>query len=462
MRGSGVVQGLKSLLHPQLPLSPKESQRLLTALTSSFRQKLDEAHPRQVHDEDARPTAAKGRTLKTGQHALHSSSVAFADQHLASVLTNPLLSRDVKPEEPALNLETATREIEENPGKDPISILEEYHQRDAATIPIAILCLRSFRDSLSKLSAEDRHEKVRKSQAGIRVLHWLWSTKLYESDEFVDDRRLMTPLVHVIAEEGEEHFLWSWLEFDLRLGSQDESTDRRDGKLIYHRYRWKGFVLRTLVSIEAEKSLNAGLDAYFRALDLNAKLGGPSRGGIVPIGSMVIVLNNRINASQWKGRAREPWDVERYDRYIQSIDHHLFGAGLINFVKGLLYLHHPEQPSPLPLLKILKAALDSDSPTDPSVLRKYFDVPSSKPRRRAARYGVLLTEVRELQRLGHIQDADWLIQHIRQIYPELEIHLERTLATMHSKKPPHVRREGESRKIHLRPSFLSEPSTSIA
>ena len=117
------MQSLKSLvskLHPQLPLSPKESQRLLTALTSSFRKQLDEAHPRQAQDEDVRPKLDRMGPVNPGYHGLHTSSVSFADKHLASVLTNPLLAKTAADEKPGVAYEKAKLELEQNPDKDPI------------------------------------------------------------------------------------------------------------------------------------------------------------------------------------------------------------------------------------------------------------------------------------------------------------------------------------------------------
>ena len=218
MKGSAVVQGLKSLaskLHPQLPLSPKESSRLLTALTSSFRQQLDAAHPRPVSDEKDRPKLEDGATPKTGNHGLHSSSAALADKHLASVLTNPLLTRRDGAKKPTLDYTTAKIDLQKNPAKDPISLLEDFSDKGAATIPIAVLCLETFQKLLDNLDADKRRNQIVQTEAGKRTLLWLWKSKLYETDAFVDDKRLVEVMVPIVIEEGFENYLWEWLKLDM-------------------------------------------------------------------------------------------------------------------------------------------------------------------------------------------------------------------------------------------------------
>jgi DNA-directed RNA polymerase subunit RPC12/RpoP len=176
MRASSVVQGFKSLaaaIHPQLPLSPKESSRLLTALTSSFRKHLDEVHPPKAIEEGGKhgkpiPQPGVG-SAKISKHAMHSSA-ALADKHLASVLTNPLLAKgpgSVK--SPDQEYASAKVELQKNPAKDPISLLEEYQERGVATVPIARLCLKACERSLEGLSAEARKKELEEVQPGRRV-----------------------------------------------------------------------------------------------------------------------------------------------------------------------------------------------------------------------------------------------------------------------------------------------------
>lgn len=140
MRGSAVFRGLKSwvsALHPAAPLTPKESQRLLTALTGSFRRHLDETHPKAAASE-VLPKLGNGDSPKARPRALHSSAAA-ADKHLSLILTNPLLIKKSsggisKADQDFAN---AKVELQKNHAKDPISLLEEYGSQGAATVAVA-------------------------------------------------------------------------------------------------------------------------------------------------------------------------------------------------------------------------------------------------------------------------------------------------------------------------------------
>ena len=452
MRGSGVVQSLKSLaskLHPQLPLSPKESQRLLTALTSSFRQKLDEAHPRQAHDEDAAPKLASGNSLKTGSHALHTSSVAFADRHLASVLTHPLLTQGDRAKKPTLNLESAKRELEQNPDRDPISLLEEYHQQGAATLLIADLCLRNFRESLLPLSTDDRRTKVEKHSAGKRTLQWLWMSELFQTDEFVTNRRLMTVLVAMIVEEGLEQHLWSWLALDMKLGTMQKIPDR-------YAYRWKDFMTRCLVlprwHDENPAGLNDALDVFFKAVDLHQQIAQESTTNLLPLSATITSINNRIfTTGQWKRQ----WDVTRYDRYIESMD--LLSTGQLNdFRKAQLMLTHPRHPSPIPMLELLKAGFLTRSTSQKAQTWNSFRHETGRPethsRAKFHKYSLLMEIARQLQDLGHTEDLDWIVLQTRSMYPEYAQYID---ADLNRKGPPRRRPSASENFSEFHPALAS-------
>jgi hypothetical protein len=106
MRVTAIAQGIHRWLknfHAQVPLSGRESQQLLNALTGSFRDQLDQAHPTKARDEPS-PASKKGwnkvlasldkpsPSPKTKPGRVHvASAVESADRHLASLLTSPLL-----------------------------------------------------------------------------------------------------------------------------------------------------------------------------------------------------------------------------------------------------------------------------------------------------------------------------------------------------------------------------------
>lgn len=106
MRVTAIAQGFNkwvARLHRQVPLTGRESQQLLNAMTGSFRAQLDEAHPTKARDE-AKPAFRKtfnkvlasletsSPSPKIASDPVHvTSAVESADRHLASMLTSPLL-----------------------------------------------------------------------------------------------------------------------------------------------------------------------------------------------------------------------------------------------------------------------------------------------------------------------------------------------------------------------------------
>ncbi len=216
MKGSTVLRSWKdwaSKLHPQLPLSPKESHRLLTALTGSFRRHLDEVHPTTAPDSKLKLGAVS--VLTTSPHAIHSSAIS-ADKHLASVLTNPLLNkRRPNVSTPDQDLANAKAELLMNPAKIPVEVLEEYNARGAATIPIARLCLHTFEDSLAGLSIDKQREAVAEAEPGRRTLLWLWRSGLYQTETFRQSGSFMHLLTFALMREGLDKYLWEWLCLDM-------------------------------------------------------------------------------------------------------------------------------------------------------------------------------------------------------------------------------------------------------
>ncbi|KAF2396234.1 hypothetical protein EJ06DRAFT_484100, partial [Trichodelitschia bisporula] len=87
---SSALRALTSKIHLQLPLDPRESQKLLGVLTSSFQQQLDRHHPIGAPLEDH--VKASRRTSRSAPPPLHVSSQASALNHFNSLLSNPLLA----------------------------------------------------------------------------------------------------------------------------------------------------------------------------------------------------------------------------------------------------------------------------------------------------------------------------------------------------------------------------------
>ena len=429
-----MVQGLKSLaskLHPQLPLSPKESQRLLTALTSSFRQHLDRAYPQQLATQESRPRLEDGVTSKIGTQHLHGSSVDLADRHLASVLTNPLLTRPDGTEKPRLDYATAKIELYRNPGKDPISLLEEYHEKGAATIAIAVLCLETSKQSLNNMPSDKRHKAVVETLAGKRTLLWLWNSKLHDTDAFVDDPRLSELMVPAVIEEGFEEILWEWLQMDIKLGSQNRPKPAVDvpyrDRTDHYGYRWKGRLLHSIITAHLARgpnySANSALDAYFRACDI--RLADPHRNNAsttIPLAQANIALFKALvsrrnkSGKSWQQRLLNT-DVARYDRFIDTLDLSGRKSFFSTWRRAILWMEHPSRPDPVPMLEAFERMFVLDPPQSvQGVLKLFFEAP--KGNEKIFAYKIMVDTAVRLQECGLTTKADWVNAHIIRLFPD--------------------------------------------
>jgi hypothetical protein len=273
MKASAVSQSFKALaskINNQAPLGPKESNRLLTALTSSFRKHLDEVHPSKPHDDGKRPAVGVA-SQNTDEHAMQSSAV-LADKHMAAMLTNPLLVKNAKPfaeVKPEANAENATIDLQN--GANPFDLLESYQAKGRATVEVAVCIMRHFRLSIKSLSYEQQVQRVQAEEAGFRVFSWLWNSQVMYSQAYVDNNQFQDGLVWLLMMEGHEEVLWQWLDSELELqkptwASVKSKTPVR-GRLI-----WKSRILYAMVMTRLgpphreARSADAALNIYFRAV----------------------------------------------------------------------------------------------------------------------------------------------------------------------------------------------------
>ncbi|OBW63620.1 MAG: Uncharacterized protein AUREO_063140 [Aureobasidium pullulans] len=246
MKASSVQQAFKSLasrIHPQLPLSERESQRLLNALTSSFRSQLDHHHD---HDHDISTSASISPSHSIQPHPLSSGSAT--DRHLASILTNPLLTKPVHQQLKAKS-------------KHPVALFEDQVAAGRATLSSARLCLDAFRNSLSVLSPAQTKDQITRYAAGTRALRWLWTSALTPSLSFTLDARFCNHLAFFLIHEGRESALWELIDTPVPSSANLSSREAS---------RRKGLLLNSMVKTHLsapDQSLASAVSAFFRALD---------------------------------------------------------------------------------------------------------------------------------------------------------------------------------------------------
>ncbi|KAH0371916.1 hypothetical protein KCU65_g1455, partial [Aureobasidium melanogenum] len=375
MKASSVQQAFKSLtsrIHPQLPLSERESQRLLNALTSSFRSHLDHHHHN--HDAAASATSASPST----QHQI--SSTSATDRHLASILTNPLLTKPVHQQLKAKS-------------KHPVALFEDQVAAGRANLPSARLCLEAFRTSLSSLPPAQVKHHIARYAAGSRALRWLWTSAHTRSLSFALDARFCTHLAFFLIYEGKESALWELIDTPVATSANltAKEASMRKGLLL-------SSIVKTHLSAP-DKSLDSALSAFFRALDTSqTSHASITHAGVQLTGALV------------KFGHFSDSDVALYDKFIDAVprwtkkhpDRAIYRI-------ANLTLHHPTTPSADPALDFIRE------------LRPLASHPFLNPNTASQRttvFAFFFDTVKVLQEQERFDDALWVMEFMQQKFPE--------------------------------------------
>lgn len=205
MKGTSIFQ-FKSWpkIHQPLPRTPRESQQLLNALTSSFRRQLDQAYP-------ASNVSSHNETDR--QPLNPESSVHATDKHLHNILDNPLF-RIVPPKAKLVSPDRYTpRSVEEQRrlAEEPMVVFDELVASGSATASAVTECLKS---QLLLARSHDDHgvsEAMKASRAASRVVNWFWASDGASRRTLLQSRASTTSLTKFMVAEGLHNTLLDWL-----------------------------------------------------------------------------------------------------------------------------------------------------------------------------------------------------------------------------------------------------------
>ncbi|GAB7363120.1 hypothetical protein MBLNU230_g3410t1 [Neophaeotheca triangularis] len=357
-----------SKIHPQLPLTRIESQRLLTALTSSFRRHLDQVHPTPAQANTRPKKETSESPSQSSIQSLHSSA-AYADKHLASVLTSPLLARQSSRRAPAPS--AVLRKLYSRPNEDPIELLEDYERRGLATVEVAEACLKVYFEKLRSLNLEAQQELIRDRKAGLRTLNWLWNSKWHHSVEFVCNRLFIACLVQLLYREGAEKWVWEWLKTNDAISNDIDF--RPDGWADAHNFglRWKSYLVRYLVfaglddpAQRSKRSADTALDIYFKARELlKAAPSGVNVDGrntqTDHLGLARMVLKAQLTRFHDVYARTDP---ARYDRFMHTwVEGREEKQPWAQYGTVGLKLFHPTRPETAPFLEFAESFWSKDA-----------------------------------------------------------------------------------------------------
>jgi ribosomal protein S21 len=407
---------LASKIHPQLPLSPRESQQLLTLLTTSFRAHLDREHPT-TSPETLNRHQSKAPRLQKGRHndspVRARSSQTSAHQHIDSILTNPLFAAPPKRRnsDPAkVNAQSILR--------DPLGWFLDQVAIGAADLPKAAACLGMLR-TLSESDPEASRVLRETRRPASRIAEWLRASGLDRSRQFVDAEfgSLLNPLVVQLLQEGEETLLWRW--FTCSPQQRVAETGLEEAKIRTFRTQ----VLRMMVTAKLnEGSFDEALRIFLRACEMRSVPGYGLDKKIFQSPASSIV-NSIISHPE------SPRSSELYEAFLRSSSNWTNWHG----IQALLWLHHPTKPSALAGIAYIK---------DTNGLTAHANITNKK--RRKLLVHLCLESARQCLADRNYADAQHALGVARDNFPDFvgPVHRE-TPDEYHARKEKNIERQEE-------------------
>ena len=336
--GQRALGTLAKKLHPQLPLTPRESQQLLNLLTSSFRSHLDAAHP--VHTTEKSHQSVVRKTVDGGDKdyvSFHArSSSALASQHIDAVLSNPLFA--VKPTR--RGAASAASELLQ----DPVAWFVNEIAAGNATLAKASMCLEMLD---RRTAAQTAHPNEGKPPGAI-IGDWLYFSGLDSSKEFVEmciaktqtkrrSNNFIARLVPLLMADGKTSLLWRWFErsWIYTVGPDKELSFRRQ-------------LLKHMTQFEVSRDLYRGLVLFRTACDTSIeKHDVKYYERLKPAGQYLV---QAIMA-----RPTDTVNQNLYDSFRRSVPHWTSThSRWAEAVDAMLCLHHPAAVSALPGLQFIQ------------------------------------------------------------------------------------------------------------
>ncbi|KAJ5167984.1 uncharacterized protein N7482_003578 [Penicillium canariense] len=381
-------------IHQPLPRTPRESQQLLNALTSSFRRQLDRAYPA--------PAPSISNPNGDRQPLNTDSSAHATDKHLHRILENPLF-RIVpsKAKTPSRDHATPSNSNESQHAiQEPMILFDEAVASGSATAPFITECLKS-QLLLARASGENGvREAMKATRAGSKVVNWFWASDGTSRQMLLQTRASTGSLTKFMVAEGLQNTVMGWLRM---LGSGD--LGGHNGRVTEEKARVSfNQLLQDL--LDAEIRYGAGLGSaikyYLRACHLHFS-SVESQGDLKVAKSMLLASGAQLARIVMEQKpSGDQVSVHTYEEFAETIS-------TLSSSRSLLFssvaLCHPTHPDPTPFIHFV----DSLSPNK---FQRWNET------RRDAFLKISCDALRTLIDREKIRLATSLGQQIQQLLPE--------------------------------------------
>ena len=324
-------------IHQPLPRTPRESQQLLNALTSSFRRQLDRTYP---------SPNTTGQT--SDRPPLNTESSAHAtDQHLHSILDNPLF-RIVPQKMQTVDRDpnsTPSTQRSENASELPMVLFDQAFAAGTATPAFITDCLKS-QLLLARSSGEKELRNAMKiTRAGSKVANWFWASDGASRQSLLHNRASTGSLTKFMVAESLQDTVLEWLKMLLTgdLGGVDGNMTLDRARVTFNH------LLQDL--LDAEIRYGAGLSSaityYLRARRLQI-LSGELHADLKAAKSLLLAPGAQL-ARTLEEQKPSPTElpIHIFNDYAEIIS-------ALSSSRSLLYssvtLCHPTHPDPTPFI----------------------------------------------------------------------------------------------------------------
>lgn len=339
MKGTSIFQ-LKAWpkIHQPLPRTPRESQQLLNALTSSFRRQLDHAYP----------APRNSANTNSDRPPLNTDSSAHAtDQHLHSILDNPLF-RIVPQKAKATSRDHANPStVNESRQKvqDPMGLFDQAVASGSATPSFITDCLKSQLLLARSSGQSGVRDAMKIARAGSKVVDWFWASDGVSRQALLQTRASTGSLTKFMVAEGLQDTAMEWLKMllsgDLGGGNGQMLEDRARTSFSH--------LLQDLLDAELRYGggLGSSIKYYLRASHLHFS-SVESQGDLKAAKSILLASGAqlaRILMEQKPSSDKVP--VHTFEEFAETIS-------ALSSSRSLLYssvaLCHPSHPDPTPFI----------------------------------------------------------------------------------------------------------------
>ncbi|KAJ5439838.1 uncharacterized protein N7458_010836 [Penicillium daleae] len=338
MKGTSIFQ-FKSWpkIHQPLPRTPRQSQQLLNALTSSFRHQLDRAYP-----------APSGSNPNSDRQPLNTdSSVHATDQHLHSILDNPLFR--IVPQRakstPRDHATTSTIDESKQAVQDPMALFDHAVASGSATPSFITDCLKSQLLLARSFGENGVRDAMKITRAGSKVVDWFWASDGASRQILLQTRASTGSLTKFMVAENLQDTVMEWLKMLMSCnlgGLNGEMTEDRARTSFNH-------LLQDLLDAEIRygDGLGSAIKYYLRACHLHFS-SVESQGDLRVAKAVLLASGAQLARTLMEQKpSSDQTPVHTFEEFAETIS-------TLSSSRSLLFssvaLCHPTHPDPTPFI----------------------------------------------------------------------------------------------------------------